>query len=110
MIIYYIDGEKFNCKIFSEVPWLYISSVNEQIPAIEDLTNGNKFWYNKGWCCHRLTGPAKIWTTGREEFYLNDKAYENVHSWLKDHPNPDLYFHNIGVFTETDKVLWYLKN
>jgi hypothetical protein len=59
---------------------------------------------------HRLTGPARIWPDGFGEFYLNYNYYENVHDWLKDHPNPDLYFNAIGIKTETDKILWFLQN
>jgi hypothetical protein len=59
---------------------------------------------------HRLNGPALILPTGKEEYWLYGNKYENIHDWLKDHPNPNLYFHKIGVFTEADKILWFLQN
>jgi hypothetical protein len=105
--IYYIDGEKF---ISDEIPWDDISSPNEQTPALENLITGVKEWHIKKYIFHRLTGPAHMLSDGRKFFYLNGKRYENIKEWIKDHPNPDLYFDAIGVITETDKVLWFLKN
>jgi hypothetical protein len=110
MIIYYIDGEKFTTDDYDTIPRSEISSLDENTPAIECVESGQKLWCEKGRIYHRLIGPSKIWRDGREEFSLNGTDYENVHDWLKDHPNPNLYFYNIGVLTETDKVLWYLKN
>jgi hypothetical protein len=110
MYVYYIDGEKFTTNNKDEIPWWKISSPDEDTPAFEDLSDGFKAWCLKNGFGDRLIGPAKIWSDGREEFWLNDKRYENVKEWIADHPNPDLYFHNIGIFTETDKVLWFLKN
>jgi hypothetical protein len=110
MYVYYIDGEKFKTKYYSKILFINVSSLNEQTPAIEGLADGFKFWCEKEINYHRLTGPARIWSDGTKEFYLNGKYYENIHDWLKDHPNPDLYFDAIGIFTETDKILWYLQN
>jgi hypothetical protein len=107
--IYYVDGEKYTTDDYDEIPLDDISSPDESTPAYENLSNGFKFWCLKGRIWHRLTGPAYV-DNGIERFYLKDQRYENVKEWIKDHPNPDLYFHNIGVFTETDKVLWFLQN
>jgi hypothetical protein len=107
--IYYVDGEKFTTDS-EDIPWKEISFPDEQTPAFENLLIGLKVWCERGWILHRLMGPVRIWSDGTKEFWLNDKGYANVKEWIKDHPNPDLYFYNIGVFTETDKVLWYLQN
>jgi hypothetical protein len=108
--IYYVDGEKFITDSYDAILVSEISSPDENTPAYEVLETGQKLWCEKGWRWHRLTGPARICFNGRDEFWLNDKLYENIQEWLKEHPNPDLYFHNIGVFTETDKIIWYLQN
>jgi hypothetical protein len=110
MNIYYIDGKKFTTNNYDDVPIYEISSLNEDTPAWENTKIGEKIWCNKGWYWHRLTGPCYIGATGEKQFYLNDKFYNNINEWLKDHPNPDLYFNAIGIFTETEKVLWYLQN
>jgi hypothetical protein len=73
------------------------------------LSDNYKLWCLKGWKFHRLTGPAII-DNKRNEYWLNGKKYENIHSWLRNHPNPDIYFQAIGVITETDKILWFLQN
>jgi hypothetical protein len=106
--VYYVDGKRFTTNNYDEIPWDDISSPDENTPAFIDTMLCRNVWYLKGKVYHRLTG--KIFDGHDEYFYLNDKYYENVHDWLKEHPNPDLYFHKIGIFTETDKVLWYLKN
>ncbi len=108
--IYYIDGKKFTTYDFWVIPIHQISSPNEQTPAYENLTTGKKLWCEKGKIFHRLIGPARICPNGRDEFFLNAKKYENIKEWIKDHPNPDLYFDAIGIKTETDKVLWFLQN
>jgi hypothetical protein len=108
--VYYIDGKKFTTDSCEEIPSDKISSPDENTPAFDNLETSSKFWCEKGWYWHRLTGPARIWPDRSEQFWLNDKPYEKIHDWLKDHPNPDLYFDTIGVFTETDKVLWFLQN
>jgi hypothetical protein len=90
--VYYIDGEKFTTDNENEIPWLYISSFNEEIPAFEDLENGNKVWCQKGYHCHRLTGPARVWPGGDYYFFLNNSLYIKVNAWLKDHPNQDNAF------------------
>jgi hypothetical protein len=110
MYVYYIDGEKFTTKYYAKIPFMHVTSLNENTPAVENLKTGYKVWSKKGFIWHRLTGPARIFPDGKEQFWLNDKSYENVKEWIKDHPNPDLYFDAIGVFTETDKVLWFLQN
>jgi hypothetical protein len=107
---YYIDGEKFTTDIFDKIPRNNISSPNENIPAIEDTLTGEKLWCNEKDFWHRLTGPAYICPDRNEFFYLNGQFYENIHDWLKDHPSPDLYFNAIGIFTETERVLWFLQN
>jgi hypothetical protein len=108
MYVYYIDGKKFITEYNSVIPWLEIYSPDENTPAYEDLEYGYKCWYQNG-KRHRLTGPARMWSAGKKEFWLNDKHYEKVHNWLKDHPNPDLYFDAIGL-NETERVLWFLQN
>jgi hypothetical protein len=111
MIIYYIDGKKFTTNDkWATLSRYHLSSPDEQTPAYENLETGLKLWSLKGQICHRLTGPAIIRSDGSEEFHLNGFYYKNVKEWIKNHPNPDLYFHNIGIFTETDKVLWFLQN
>jgi hypothetical protein len=117
LYVYYIDNEKFTTDNKDEIPWYTISSPNQETPSLEVLEFSKnsyksfmKVWVLKKFIRHRLTGPARVFSSGIEQFWLNDKLYENVHSWLKAHPNPDLYFHKIGIFTETDKILWYLQN
>jgi hypothetical protein len=34
---------------------------------------------------------------------------KEINDWLKEHPNPDLYFDAIGL-NEADRVLYFLKN
>jgi hypothetical protein len=63
----------------------------------------------KGGKHHCLIGPARIFSTGDIWFYLNGRYYENIKEWIKDHPNPDLYFDAIGL-NATDKILWFLQN
>ena len=109
MLIYYIDGEKFISDDV-HIPWLEISSPNENTPAFEHLEIDYKYWCEKGYKRHRLIGPAHIRSDGSKFFFLNGKKYKNVKEWIKDHPNPDLYFDAIGVLTETDKILWFLQN
>jgi hypothetical protein len=108
--IYYVDGKKYTTDNADDIYWRWISSPNEDTPAFENTQTGEKYWCNKWWIYHRLSGPVYIWSNGKEGFWLNDKHYDNIKEWIKDHPNPDFYFHKIGVFTETDKILWYLKN
>jgi hypothetical protein len=110
MIVYYVDGEKFTTENYDEISIRKISSPNENTPAWENLKTGEKLWMKKGFVRHRLTGPAEITSDGREEFWLYKKYYENVKDWINNHPNPDLYFNAIGILTETDIVLWDLKN
>jgi hypothetical protein len=109
MFIYYIDGKKFIANDYDDIPWLKISSPDEQTPAFKGYS-GRIYWCKKGNILHRLMGPAKILSDGTEKFCLNGYYYKTVKEWIKDHPNPDLYFDAIGVFTETDKVLWFLQN
>jgi hypothetical protein len=109
MYIYYIDKEKFTTSNYDEIPWEFISSPDENTPAHENLLIGFKEWCKKGYILHRLTGPANIWYDESEEFWLNGKKYENVKEWIKNHPNPDLYFDFLGL-SETDRVLWFLQN
>jgi hypothetical protein len=106
--VYYVDGERYTTDDFDNVPFDKISSPDEITPAYEDLSDGYKFWCLK-YKLHRLTGPAVIFSDGNKWFCLNDIKYENVCDWIKDHPNPDLYFDSIGL-NETDKILWFLQN
>jgi hypothetical protein len=108
--VFYIDGMKVPDDEFPVTPWELISSPDENTPAFENLETGFKSWCLKHYVLHRLTGPARILPNGACQFYLNGKNYETVKEWIVDHPNPDLYFHKIGVFTETDKILWFLQN
>jgi hypothetical protein len=107
--IYYIDGEKFKTYNYKEIPQYYISSPDENTPACQNLETGYKLWYQIDKVLHRLTGPARICSDVFKEFYLNGKKYENVNDWLKDHPNPDLYFDTLGM-NEADRILWFLQN
>jgi hypothetical protein len=109
-IIYYIDGIEYKTDYKNQISFYKISSLDEITPAFENLKTGFKYWCEKGRNPHRLIGPAIYWSDGREEFCLNGKYYENVKDWINNHPKPDLYFHNIGVFNETDKILWFLQN
>jgi hypothetical protein len=84
MIVYYIDGEKFITD-GGEIPFYEISSPDDQMPAYENLLTGFKLWRGKDYRLHRLIGPALIDTGGNKEFWLNDKLYENIHYWLKEH-------------------------
>jgi hypothetical protein len=106
--IYYIDDKKFTSDQISDIPHFQISSPNEETPAYENLRTGRKIWCKKQFIRHRLIGPAII-DNGRDEFWLNDSYYENIREWIKDHPNPDLYFDAIGL-NETERILWFLQN
>jgi hypothetical protein len=107
--VYYIDGKKFTADNYFDIPHYDTSSPNENTPAIENLSNGSKVWCKKGYIYHRLTGPAVITNDGEENFYINDRCYFDIQTWLKVHPNPDLYFDTLGM-NETDRVLWFLQN
>jgi hypothetical protein len=91
MYKFYIDGKEFLTDDFNNIPRHDISSLDENTPAFENLETGYKRWCEKGNIWHRLTGPAIIWSDGKE-FWLNDQPYENVDEWLKYHPNQDEAF------------------
>jgi hypothetical protein len=80
----------------------------DDLPSMERPYAEYKVWYENG-KRHRLTGPATIHRAGCD-YWIEGKYYETVKEWINNHPTPDLYFHKIGIFTETDKVLWYLQN
>jgi hypothetical protein len=81
MFIYYVDGKKFTTDNEDDIPWLDISSPDEEIPAYENLSNGFKSWCLKGDIWHRLIGPSEIFSDGAKWFCLNDKCYfENIHA------------------------------
>jgi hypothetical protein len=108
--IYYIDGKRFITKNFNHIPKNLISSPNDETPAYEDLENGYKIWSKNDWRWHRLTGPANIDSDGDKSYWLDGRYYStDIGAWIKDHPNPDLYFDALG-WNETDKVLWFLQN
>jgi hypothetical protein len=107
--IYYIDGNKFTTNEYFNIPFEIISSPDENTPAFEDIYYWEKIWTKKGIIWHRLTGPAFIDSNGTKNYYLNGKPYFNIQNWLKDHPNPDLYFDTINL-PETERVLYFLKN
>jgi hypothetical protein len=107
--IYYIDNEKFTTDNYFDIPRYHVSSPDENTPALQDLNSEHKVWCEKGRILHRLTGPAYILRNGIEQYFLNGKDYDNVHDWIKDHPNPDIYFDAIGL-NETERVLWFLQN
>jgi hypothetical protein len=107
--IYYVDGDKFKTKNYNSIPFSKVSSLNEETPAIEGLSDNYKLWCLKGWTPHRLTGPAYINTNGVKEYWLNGERYNNIKEWIKNHPNPDLYFDTIGL-NATERVLWFLQN
>jgi hypothetical protein len=94
-----------NTSLFSKE---ILEGTYDDLPSLERPSAEYKVWYENG-KKHRLTGPALIHRTGCD-YWLEGEYYENVKEWINSHPNPDLYFHKIGVFTETDKVLWYLQN
>jgi hypothetical protein len=89
--IYYIDGEKLSTDS-EDIPWNEISSPDEQTPAYENQTIGGRIWCIKGYVWHRLVGPAVILEDGTYQFWLNGLYYENVHDWLKSHPNQSCAF------------------
>jgi hypothetical protein len=116
MIIEYWTTTGFKRRIVKNqfwneyVLWNRLHSPDENTPAIIHPLNGIKFYYKNG-KKHRLTGPALLWERySNEEFWLDGKYYKTIKEWINNHPNPDLYFNTIGIFTETDKVIWYLKN
>jgi hypothetical protein len=80
--VYYIDGKSFITENYNKIHWKEISSLDENTPAYENLKTGKKLWSLKGHLWHRLTGPAIILSDGSEDYYLNDKLYENIHDWL----------------------------
>ncbi len=90
--IYYINKKRFSIDDFNNIPHYDISSLDENTPAFENLTTDEKRWCLIGFKRHRLTGPAVIWPSGREDFYLNGLYYENIHDWLNAHPNQDNAF------------------
>jgi hypothetical protein len=91
--IYYIDGEKFTTNNISDVAWDDISSPDENTPAYNNISEVYKVWCKKGRKCHRLRGPAQIFSDGTTWFCLYGKFYfKNIHSWLEDHPNQDNAF------------------
>jgi hypothetical protein len=90
--VFYIEGNEFTTQNFWKVPINQVSSPNDETPAIENLRTGHKFWCEKGWKFHRLTGPAVITGDGYKKFCLNGEYYENVRDWLKEHPNQDETF------------------
>jgi hypothetical protein len=90
--IYYINGEKFTSDNVDEIPFYKISSLDENTPAFENIRTGHRFWCLKGDKWHRLNGPAYICPDGKEDFYLNDKHYENIQEWLRNHPIQDNAF------------------
>jgi hypothetical protein len=92
MYNYYIDGKKFTTDNWYDIPWDDISSPDEKTPTLEDLSDGYRSWCEIGRKFHRLTGPARTWSNGQREFWLNGIYYENVKNWLKDHPNQDNAF------------------
>jgi hypothetical protein len=98
-----IDGKEFKFEKQG------VNPSDDDTPVFENISYWEKVW-SENCCWHRLTGPAYIRSDGREEFWLNDKKYHNIKEWINEHPNPDLYFNAIGVFTETDKILWFLQN
>jgi hypothetical protein len=108
MFVYYIDGERFTTVNVKLINFNIVSSPNDDIPAFEDLSDGYKSWFLKEVVWHRLTGPARIYSDGIKEFYLYGRYYPTIRAWIKDHPNPDLYFNALGM-SETDKILWYLQ-
>jgi hypothetical protein len=85
--VYYIDGKKYKIDAYSKIPHDKISSPDENTPAFEDLSTGEKLWCNEKDFWHRLTGPAYIEPNGSYYFYLNGEYYSNIKEWLKDHPN-----------------------
>jgi hypothetical protein len=109
MLIYYIDGEQYTTEEFDDIPLHDISSPDENTPAFQDTLTSEKLWCEKNYRWHRLTGPTLIRPDETVGFWLNDKKYHNVRDWIKDHPNPDLYFDALGM-NETDRVLWFLQN
>ena len=108
--IYYVDGKKYTTNNADNIPWDKISSPDENTPAYEYRLTSEKLCCGKGTIYHRLNGPAFIGSDRSVEFWINNTYYDNIKEWIKDHPNPDFYFHKIGIFTETDKVLWFLQN
>jgi hypothetical protein len=108
--IYYVDGEKFTTDDYDEVPKYDVSSPDENTPAYESLEIGTKVWCKKGWRLYRLIGPAVVYINGDYNFWLDGKYYgKDINAWLKNHPNPDIYFDAIGL-SETERVLWFLQN
>lgn len=91
--VFYIEGNEFTTKEYYKIPINQVSSPNdENTPAFEDLRTGYKFWCEKGWKIHRLTGPAVIGSNKTYEFWLNGEYYENVRDWLSEHSNQDETF------------------
>jgi hypothetical protein len=90
--VYYIDGEKLTTDDYNKIPRYKYSSPDENTPAWENLITGEKIWCLKGNKFHRLTGPATNWSYRSINFWLNGKYYENIHYWLKAHPNQDNTF------------------
>jgi hypothetical protein len=102
--------KNFTTDYYVNVPIYEISNPVENTPAFEDTLSGEKIWCLKEFIHHRLTGPARIRSNETYEFWLDGKHYSTVKEWINVHPNPDLYFNAIGIFTETDKILWFLQN
>jgi hypothetical protein len=92
--IYYIDGEKFITENYHEINRWIISSPDENTPAFENLETGEKYWCETGEIYHRLTGPAKIYSDAYFEFWVNNRFYPDVYTWLMDHDNKNENFQN----------------
>jgi hypothetical protein len=81
---------KFRNIFISEllIPFL-IFSKSKNTPTFQ-FDNRNEYWsFGK---LSRLNGPAIEYHNGSKQWWLNDKRYDNVHDWLKDHPNQDNAF------------------
>jgi hypothetical protein len=90
--VFYVDNVRKVSDNRDDVPWLKISSPNDEIPAFENTQNGCKHWCEKDLLWHRLNGPAIIWPNGHKQFYLKDQEYKNINQWLNAHPNQDENF------------------
>ena len=50
-----------------------------------EFVNGNKFWY-KNDLLHREDGPAREYSSGKKEYWYNDKKYSEIKTdeeWIK---------------------------
>ena len=68
----------------------------------EILVDGIMIWYNKEGIFHRVNGPARIFPSGKEEWYLQGKRH-NLNGPAIIYPDRRERWHNDGTFNPNGK-------